>query len=88
MSQQIRERRERRSQFLERLYHQVDGSVSEFVCAFDIGAALGLAPAECRRVFEYFEETGFVKVDDHREGIVRITASGIDEVESATLGRS
>lgn len=85
MTERIRERRAQRAHFLERLYHAVDGSVSEFVCAFDIGAALELEQAECRRVFEYHEEKGFVKVDDHREGIVRITAAGIDEVETALL---
>lgn len=82
MNERIRARRELRLQFLERLYLLVDGSVSEFVHAFDIGIELGLEPAETRRIFEYFEEKGHVKVDDHREGIIRITASGIDEVET------
>jgi hypothetical protein len=81
----VRERRERRADFLRRLYLLVDGSVSEFVCAFDIATEQGFDAAEARRVFEYFEEKGFVKVDDHREGIVRITAAGIDEVEGQLL---
>lgn len=81
----IRQRRERRAGFLQRLYRVVEGSVSEFVCAFDIGAEIEMDAAETRRVFEYFEEKGFVKVDDHREGILRITAAGIDEVESGLL---
>ena len=84
MSDPIRERRERRARFLTSLYRAVDGSVSEFVCAFDLVEQMDAA--EARRVFEYFEEKGFVKVDDHREGIVRITAAGIDEVETTLLG--
>ena len=63
----------------------MDGSVSEFIGAGEIGPELGIDAAETRRIFEYFEEKGFVKVDDHREGIVRITAAGIDEVESQLL---
>jgi predicted ArsR family transcriptional regulator len=82
MDERIRERRERRAEFLRRLYVRVDGSVSEFIAADEIAQELGLDGAEARRVFEYFEEKGFVKVDDHREGILRITAAGIDEVES------
>lgn len=82
MDERIRERRERRAEFLRRLYARVDGSVSEFIAADEIARELGIDGAEARRVFEYFEEKGFVKVDDHREGILRITAAGIDEVES------
>ena len=42
-------------------------------------AKLSGLPASALR---YYEEKGLVKVDDHREGILRITAAGIDEVES------
>ncbi|HSJ12893.1 MAG TPA: hypothetical protein VK939_00675 [Longimicrobiales bacterium] len=86
MNDRIRERRERRAEFLRRLYLKVDGSVSEFVVGHEIGLELGADAAESRRIFEYFEEKGFVKVDDHREGILRITAAGIDEVESQLAG--
>ena len=85
MTDSIRARRARRAQFLEQLYRRVDGSVSEFIAAQEIGAELGVESAEARRIFEYLEEKGFVKVDDHREGILRITAAGIDEVESRLL---
>jgi hypothetical protein len=83
MNNPMNERRAWRRELLRRLYAAVDGSVSEFVSAFDIGAALDLDEAETRRIFEYLEEKGWVMVDDHRAGIVRITANGIDEVESA-----
>ena len=82
MNNPMHERRERRRELLRRLYAAVDGSVSEFVNAFDIGTSLDLDETETRRIFEYLEEKGWVMVDDHRAGIVRITAHGIDEVES------
>jgi hypothetical protein len=82
MSDAIRRRRELRREFLLRLYEQVDGSVSEFVDGYELGAALGVVEAEARRIFEYLEEKGWVLVDDHRVGIVRLTAAGIDEVEA------
>lgn len=82
MTDEIRARREHRREFLRLLYTAVDGSVSEFVNAHDIGAQLALDGAEVRKIFEYLEEKGLVMVDDHRAGILRITAAGVDEVES------
>jgi hypothetical protein len=76
-------RRENRRAFLALLYEAVDGSVSEFVSAQDIGAQLQLGEVEVRKIFEYLEEKGLVMVDDHRTGIIRITAAGVDEVEAA-----
>jgi DNA-binding IclR family transcriptional regulator len=76
-------RRELRRDFLRRLYQRVDSSVSEFVTAAEIGASLGIDEAETRRIFEYLEEKGFVRVDDHRAGVLRLTAAGVDEVEGA-----
>ena len=84
MSESIRKRREHRQRFLRLLYDEADGSVSEFVSAYDIGAVLGIDDVESRKIFEYLEEKGFVMVDDHRAGIVRITAAGVDEVESGS----
>jgi predicted ArsR family transcriptional regulator len=82
MSEAIRQRREQRREFLRRLYDQVDGSVSEFVDAHALGAALGLDKTATRNVFEYLEEKGLVFVDDHRAGTLRITAAGVDVVEA------
>ena len=78
----IIKRRENRKAFLRLLYEAVDGSVSEFVSAQDLGAQLQLDEAEVRKIFEYLEEKGLVMVDDHRSGIIRITAVGVDEVEA------
>jgi hypothetical protein len=81
MSEAMRRRREQRREFLRRLYERVDGSVSEFVGAYELGAAAELDEAESRRIFEYLEEKGWVMVDDHRNGVIRLTAAGVDEVE-------
>jgi predicted ArsR family transcriptional regulator len=83
MSEAMQRRREHRREFLRRLYELVDGSISQFVSASAIGEQLGIDDAETRRIFEYLEEKQLVMVDDHRNGIIRITASGVDEVEGS-----
>jgi hypothetical protein len=82
MTESIQKRREQRREFLLRLYMRVDGSISEFVHAYELGAELGIEEAEVRKIFEYLEEKRLVLVDDHRAGIVRLTAAGVDDVES------
>lgn len=78
----IRARRERRQAFLQALYDKVDGSVSDFVEGLQIGAGVGADNAETRRMITYFEEKGLLKVDDHKTGVIRITAAGVDMVET------
>jgi hypothetical protein len=80
--QKIKERRERRQQFLRTLYEEVDGSVNEFVDGLELAGGLGADVAEGRRIIAYLEEKGLLKVDDHKAGIVRITADGVDAVET------
>jgi hypothetical protein len=83
MSDAMKQRREQRRTFLIGLYEQTGGSVSAFVNAYELGVAIGLHEAETRKIFEYLEEKGWVMVDDHRAGTIRLTANGVDEVESA-----
>jgi Mn-dependent DtxR family transcriptional regulator len=83
MNEAIQRRREHRREFLRRLYELVDGSVSEFVAASAIAEHLGIDDVETRRIFEYLEEKQLVMVDDHKTGIIRITAAGVDEVEAS-----
>lgn len=78
----IARRKSQRQAFLRALYQRVDGSVSEFVNGYDLARQLGLDRTEAARLFAYFEERGLVRVDDHREGTLRITADGVDLVES------
>lgn len=82
----IKLRRQRRTDFMRRLYDVVDGSVSEFVSGFDLASELGAEAEEARRIMAYLEEKGLIKVDDHRNGIVRITAAGVDDVETTLAG--
>jgi hypothetical protein len=83
MEEAMRRRREHRREFLRRLYIFVDGSISQFVPASTIAEQMGIDDAETRRIFEYLEEKLLVMVDDHRNGIIRITAAGVDEVEGS-----
>jgi predicted transcriptional regulator len=78
----IQQRRQSRADFMTRLYETVDASVSTFVNAFEIAEQLGLDAAEGRRIIEYLKEKGYIHIDDHKLGVVRITAAGIDHVET------
>lgn len=75
-------RRQNRTLFMQRLYDEVDGSVSTFVNAFELGEAVNIAADEVTRVIEYLEEKRLLAIDDHRLGIIRITARGVDYVET------
>ena len=86
MDELIQRRRELRRRFMAELYRRTDAGVAEFVSAAEVAGELGLDAAEQRRFLEYFHEKGWVWVDDFREGVVRITAAGIDAVESQPTG--
>jgi len=79
----LRRRREWRRLLLRTLYERVDGSVAEFIGAWEVAAGLGIELAEARRIVAYLAEKGWLFVDDHRDGIVRLTAAGVDEVEAS-----
>ncbi len=81
----IEQRRRQRAELLSRLYDEVDANVSTFVSAWDVAASIGIDEADARRVIEYFAEKGFIHVDDHRAGTVRLTAAGIDHIEDTRL---
>lgn len=78
-------RRERRAQLLRGIYDAAGGSVTEFVSAHDLATAQQLPDDETRKAISYLEEKGYLLVDDHRAGVVRITAEGIDAVELGKL---
>ena len=82
----IEQRRRQRREFLERLYDEVDADVSRFVSAWEIASAVGIGEADARRVLEYFAEKGYLHVDDHRAGTVRLTVAGLDHIEEQRLG--
>ena len=82
----IEQRRRQRREFLQRLYDEVDADVSRFVSAWEIASAVGIGEADARRLLEYFGEKGYLHVDDHRAGTVRLTAAGLDHIEEQRLG--
>ena len=84
-SDQARARRQRRTEFLRVLYEDVNASVNEFVDGIAIGSRVGADAEEARRIIAYFEEKGALMVDDHKTGVIRITATGIDLVEAEIL---
>jgi CTP-dependent riboflavin kinase len=79
---EIQKRIQSRAEFMARLYESVDASVSTFVSAFEIADALGVSADEGKRIMEYLKEKGYIHIDDHKLGIIRITAAGIDHVET------
>ena len=79
---ELQERRRRRMEFLDALYEEVNADVNEFVDGYAIATRVGADQSEAKRIIAYLEEKGAVKVDDHKAGIIRITADGIDVVES------
>ena len=60
----------------------VDASVSTFVSAFEVAERIGVSADEAVRISEYLKEKQLLHIDDHKLGIVRITAAGIDHVET------
>ena len=64
------------------LYDDVNANVNEFVDGIAIGQRVGADGEETRRIIAYFEEKGALMVDDHKTGVIRITAAGIDQVET------
>ncbi len=83
MDDRLRERQERRVAFLRTLYDDVDSSVTTFVSGFEVGERIGADRAESLKIIEYYAEKELIKVDDYATGMVRLTAAGVDAVESA-----
>lgn len=82
MNDQLRERQQRRLAFLRGLYDAVDSSVTAFVSGFEVGDGVGADRAETLKIIEYWAEKECVKVDDYASGMIRLTAAGVDAVES------
>ena len=57
-------------------------ALNEFIDGLELASGLGADVAEGRRIIAYLEEKGLLKVDDHKAGIIRITADGVDAVET------
>lgn len=86
MQDEMARRRRWRADFMLRLYELAGGGVSEYLPAYDITDPMGIDRNEARKILEYLEEKGWVRVDDYRAGTLRLTADGIDRVETSGLG--
>jgi hypothetical protein len=75
-------RRRWRRELVAALYDETGASVTEFVPAYEVAARLEVPVEEARKLVAYLEEKGWIYVDDHKLGVVRMTAAGIDAVEA------
>lgn len=84
----IRQRREARHRFLERLYACSEEEASEYLDGYEIAAEMGMSRQDAERVVRYFEDHGYVKKTGSTGLTLRITARGIDYVETGAAGDS
>jgi len=82
MSEEMRRRREARRRFLERLYEQSEAGESEYLDGYELASELGMTRQDAERVVRYHEDHGFVRKSGSHGLTVRITAQGIDHVET------
>lgn len=78
----VRRRREDRRRFLERLYRSSEEQGVVYEDGYDIAGELGLSRADAERIARYHEDHGYVKGMGGSGLTLRITARGIDFVES------
>jgi CTP-dependent riboflavin kinase len=81
----IRLRRENRGRFLRRLYEVSELEASEYLDGYEIAGELGLSRQDAERMVRYFEDHGFVRKVGSAGLTVRITAQGIDFLETGGL---
>ncbi len=82
MTDEIRARRENRQRFLYRLYQLSEEDIEVYAEGYEIAAELGLSREEAERIARYHEDHGFVKKIGGSGLSLRITARGIDHIES------
>ena len=78
----LQRRRELRRRFLERLYQHSEEGESEYQDGYELAAELGLSRQDAERVVRYHEDHGFVRKTGSHGLTVRITAQGIDYLET------
>ena len=82
MGDAVGRRRELRRRFLEALYRRSEEGESEYQDGYELGAELGMSRQDAERVVRYHEDYGFVRKTGSHALTVRITAQGIDHVET------
>ncbi len=80
--EEVRSRREARRRFLELLYDHSERGESEYQDGYEIAAELGISRQDAERVVRYHEDHGFVRKSGSHGLTVRITAQGIDHMET------
>ncbi len=78
----IRARRRNRERFLLRLYEASEEGGEVYVDGYEIAEELELSREEAERIARYHEDHGFVKKIRGSGLSLRITARGIDHIES------
>ena len=82
----IRRRRENRRRFLQRLYQHSEEGASEYVDGYEVADELGLSRPDLERIVRYHEDHGYVTKTTGAGLTLRITARGIDFVETEAGG--
>lgn len=78
----LQRRRELRRRFLEFLYRHSEEGESEYQDGYELAAELGMSRQDAERVVRYHEDHGFVRKTGSHGLTVRITAQGIDHLET------
>ncbi|HEX2188833.1 MAG TPA: hypothetical protein VHG51_08050 [Longimicrobiaceae bacterium] len=82
----VRRRREDRRRFLERLYRSSEEAGLVYEDGYEVAEELGLSRTDAERIARYHEDHGRVKSMGGGGLTLRITARGIDFVESGGFG--
>jgi CTP-dependent riboflavin kinase len=83
VSDAVRARRENRRRFLDSLYRCSEEEDTEYRDGYEVADELGISRQDAERIVRYLEDHGFVTKTGRTGLVLRITASGIDHVESA-----
>ena len=83
MSDAIRARRENRRRFLASLYRASEEEDTEYQDGYEVAEALDITRQDAERIVRYLEDHGFVTKTGRTGLVLRITAAGIDHVETA-----
>lgn len=83
MSDAVRARRENRRRFLDYLYRCSEEEATEYRDGYEVADELGISRQDAERIVRYLEDHGYVLKTGRTGLVLRITAAGIDHVESA-----
>lgn len=82
MNDAVRARRESRRRFLDYLYRCSEEEDTEYRDGYEVAEELGISRQDAERIVRYLEDHGFVTKTGRTGLVLRITAAGIDHVES------